>query len=328
MILLLATQTAHAQHFQFSQFYSAPSYLNPAFTGANVCSRLSMNYRNQWSSLPGAFKTYQATFDHTIKQAHSGIGIQFLNDEAGIGSLTTTQINVLYAYEARLNKKFYGRGGVSLGSVQRQIDYSPFLFGDQIAREGATSSIESFGGTSITYFDVGVGILVYGKSTWGGISIAHLNRPNQSMLNGVSLLPAEFKLHGGYKFIIEEMESSNRKIPVNHSVSFAFNYKTQQKFNQIDLGIYYSKHLLTFGMWYRGIPIFKPVKGYENNDAFIVLFGINLSKYKIGYSYDVTLSTLSHLATGGSHELSMAYQFCNFKKPKKKKSGLISCPKF
>jgi hypothetical protein len=115
---------------------------------------------------------------------------------------------------------------------------------------------------------------------------------------------------------------------VNHSVSFAFNYKKQQKFNQIDLGVYYSKNLLVFGGWYRGIPVFKPVAGYENNDALIVLFGINVTTYKIGYSYDITVSSLSHNTSGGSHEISMAYQFCNFKKPKKKKNGLISCPKF
>src|SRR5205809_7578306 len=97
-----------AQHFQFSQFYAAPTYLNPAFTGANVCSRVSLNYRNQWSGIPGTFTSYQASIDHTLRSYNSGIGLQFFSDKAGLGSLRTNQISLLYAYEAKLNKKIIG----------------------------------------------------------------------------------------------------------------------------------------------------------------------------------------------------------------------------
>src|SRR5436190_1623336 len=98
-----------SQHYQFSQFYAAPTYLNPAFTGANVCSRASINYRNQWSGIPGTFTSYQASVDHTLKRYNSGIGLVLFNDRAGIGNLATTQVSLLYAYEAKLNKKFMGR---------------------------------------------------------------------------------------------------------------------------------------------------------------------------------------------------------------------------
>ena len=46
---------------------------------------------------------------------------------------------------------------------------------------------------------------------------------------------------------------------------------------------------------------------------------------KIGYSYDVTVSSLS-MATSGSHELSLQINFdCQ---PKKRTYRTISCPSF
>jgi type IX secretion system PorP/SprF family membrane protein len=268
-----------------------------------------------------------ASYDHYLKGAKSGIGLQVFGDNAGLGGLSTLQVSVLYAYETRLSKKLMGRGGISVGSIQRKVNLDAFTFADQIAR-GSGPTVEAMTGGKATYFDTGLGVLVYSSSGWVGFSASHVNRPNQSLMNGISPLPAELKLHGGYKYIFEEVENTSKKIPEHHSVTFAFNYKKQSKFNQIDLGVYYTKNLFVVGCWYRGIPVYKPVAGYQNNDAVIFLFGINMDKYKIGYSYDMTVSRLSNLNTKGSHEVSMSYQFCKFKKVRRKKNILISCPKF
>jgi type IX secretion system PorP/SprF family membrane protein len=329
-LLLLAAMPAGgamAQHFQFSQFYAAPTYLNPAFTGANVCGRLSLNYRNQWSGIPGTFTTYQAAYDHYIRSAKSGIGVQVFHDRAGLGSLNTTQLTGLYAYEARLGKRVMGRGGLALGLIQRQTDLSKYVFADQL-RDGTPHSSESFNIIRANYFDIGTGFLVYSQSTWLGFSAAHMNKPNQSLLNGTSPLPTELKFHGGYKFVIEELESSNPRLAVNNFVTIAMNYKKQNKFNQLDAGLYYTKDLFVIGAWYRGLPFFKPEESYANSDALILLLGMNVQKYKVGYSYDFTISKLTNYASHGSHEVSMSYQFCTFKKMKRRRNALISCPKF
>jgi type IX secretion system PorP/SprF family membrane protein len=327
LMLLCFAFEQKAQHFQFSQFYAAPTYLNPAFTGANVCGRVSLNYRNQWSGIPGTFTSYMAAYDHYLRTAKSGIGLQVFRDQAGIGSLATTQLTGLYAYEVRLSKKLMGRAGFSAGMIQRSADLSKFVFSDQL-RDGKELSSETGSSIRSTYFDVGTGILLYSRSSWFGFAATHINRPNQSLLNGDSPLPAELKFHGGYKFVIEELESSNPSLAMNNFVTLAANFKKQQKFNQLDLGIYYTRNAIVLGAWYRGIPAFKPVTGYQNNDAIIFLFGVNVQKYKVGYSFDFTVSKLTHGASKGAHELSMSYQFCTFKKMKRRKSGLIACPKF
>ena len=175
-----------AQHFQFSQFYAAPTYLNPAFTGAQVCGRFTMNYRNQWSGIPGAFTTYQASFDHYFRRIRSGFGFQLLNDRAGPGSLTTSQFNAMYAYELQVNKKIAGRAGISLGTVQRNVDAGLLLFGDQIENGESGRTAEAIADAGAKYIDIGTGFLVYSRTFWAGIAFSHMNKPNQSLLNNVS----------------------------------------------------------------------------------------------------------------------------------------------
>jgi type IX secretion system PorP/SprF family membrane protein len=329
LIICLSFVGLRAQHYQFSQFYAAQTYLNPAFTGANVCSRLSINYRDQWSTIPGTFTTYQLALDHYIRKANSGIGLMFFSDKAGSGNLKSTQFSLLYAYELKINKKFAARAGFNVGGIQRSIDYNSLVFGDQIARGGASSSVEDLSMIRKIYFDAGFGMLFYTMKSWAGFSLNHLNRPDQSLLNeDESKLPGELKIHGGHKFTLEGDETTtNAKKPEKNSITVTFNYKKQRKFNQLDVGLYFSRKFFVLGAWYRGIPIHKPTTYYRSNDALVFLFGVSVDKFNIGYSYDATISKLTNVSTGGSHEISLSYEFCNPKK-KKKRAILISCPKF
>jgi type IX secretion system PorP/SprF family membrane protein len=326
--LMLGLFHAHGQHYQFSQFYAAPTYPNPAFTGAHVCGRMTLNYRSQWTGIPGAFTSYQASFDHYFRKIKSGLGIQFFKDVAGPGALTTTQFNLLYAYEARLNKKLMARGGISLGSVQRNVSFGSLVFADQIEAGDIGATAENLATAGASYFDVGAGGLVYSKNFWVGIASSHMNKPNQTLLNNVSALPAEIRLHGGYKFPIGENETS--KGSDNHHVTIAANYKKQAKFNQVDIGVYYNKNYFVAGCWYRGIPLKKNDPNYENNDAVIFLLGVAIQRFKVGYSYDLTVSSLTNATSKGANELSMTYQFCQGKARggKRKRNLLISFPKF
>src|ERR1700740_3004548 len=104
--LLTFCEASYAQDPQFTQFYAAPLYLNPAFTGANVCSRVSTSYRNQWPSIPGAFVTYCASIDQSVPNFNSGVGLLFTNDKAGSGSLRSSSLSLLYAYEMQLSKEW------------------------------------------------------------------------------------------------------------------------------------------------------------------------------------------------------------------------------
>lgn len=324
-LILTITLNGAAQHYQFSQFYAAQTYLNPAFTGANTCSRFALIYRNQWSAIPGTFTTYQASYDRPFRRINGGAGFQFLSDKAGVGGLKTNQFSLLNAYEIKLSKEIMSRAGFSAGFVQRSIDYSALRFGDQIGRGGAASTVDDISTNRTVYFDLNMGYLVYSDAWWGGLTATHLNRPNQSLNGGNSPLPIEVKLHGGFKYKIND---DPKDISEQHNITITGNYKKQNKFNQIDIGFYYNKGFLVFGTWYRGIPLFKPTSWYANNDAVVFLAGYSGEKLQIGYSYDITVSKLYIRNTHGTHEISMSYPFCSNKKRKKKRPILISCPKF
>lgn len=318
-----------AQHYQFSQFFAAQTYLNPAFTGAHVCSRLSLSYRDQWSAVPGTFVTSQLSYDHYLRDINSGVGILLFNDKAGSGNLKTTQANLLYAHGIQLTRGVAVRAGVSFGFVQRSVDFNSLFFGDQLARYNATSSIE-IPAFSKYYFDLNSGLLVFSRKNWAGISLHHITKPNQTLLELNSSLPMEFRLHGGKRFVMTNQSASKTTTEKDrNSYAFAFNYKHQNKFDQLDIGAYLNKSPLVFGLWYRGLPFIKTYKkGYGNNDALVFVIGIFTDRFNIGYSYDYTISKLQIGNSIGSHEVTSNYQFCNPNSTKKRKPIVVICPKF
>src|SRR4051812_4827177 len=87
------TLLVFGQDMHFTQFYASPLYLNPAFTGANVCSRATLVYRNQWPGIKTAYQSYLFSLDHYMDKQHTGIGLQCASDVAGTGGLRTTNIN-------------------------------------------------------------------------------------------------------------------------------------------------------------------------------------------------------------------------------------------
>ncbi|TND07715.1 MAG: hypothetical protein FD123_3034 [Bacteroidetes bacterium] len=312
-----------AQHFQFTQFYAAPMHLNPAFTGDNVCSRVSTSYRDQWPSVTGKFVTYAVSYDTYLNTVNSGFGFMVMNDRSGSGNLQALSVSGLYSYEVTLTKYWFARAGLQASYVARSININNLLFGDQIARGGNVTTIETAPEIR-SYFDVSTGALVYSQKYWFGFAAHHITSPDQALTtNGESGLPTEFSVHMGGKFPLDNMAPFKSTV----FITPAFHYKAQHKFDQVDIGFYYTNKPLVLGLWYRGIPGFKAyVPGYANNDAISALIGLTIERLKVGYSYDLTISRLVN-RTGGSHEISLGYEFCKLKK-KKKKPILISCPKF
>lgn len=321
-LISISINTSTAQHYQFTQFYSARMYLNPAFTGVNACSKLGINYRDQWPAIPGAFVTQQVSFEHSLRNA--GLGLLVFNDRSGYGGLSSTMVSGLYSYELSINRYLRIRFGLQAGGVSRKINYQSLIFGDQLVRGGADIPTIENPTQTRNYIDLSSGVLFYSKKIWLGISAIHLNQPNQALLEGqFSKLPLEMRVHGGKRFYEKKKKSKWE----TQYTTIAYNYKMQQEFDQLDIGVYYTYSPLNVGVWYRGIPLLKAYKpGYSNNDAVAILVGISWDRFFAGYSYDMTISKLT-TSSGGAHEISLAYNFCDNKR-KRARAILISCPKF
>ena len=134
-ILIFYMNTVSAQDMHFTQFYSSPIYLNPAFTGSDVCGRVALTYRNQWPGISKTYKSYLFSADHFIRKYNLGLGLLIGNDVAGTGELKTTIINPSIAYGLRIGRKFVIRAAVQPGMGIVSINYNKLIFGDQIANK-------------------------------------------------------------------------------------------------------------------------------------------------------------------------------------------------
>jgi type IX secretion system PorP/SprF family membrane protein len=344
--VLMALAETRAQDPQFTQFYAAPLYLNPAFAGSSHLPRVVANYRNQWSGLPASFSTYSASYDHWFKNYNSGAGVILLHDKAGATNLKSTSVAGTYSYELKISDRIKLRSGLEFGLTQRTLDYSRFVFGDQLLDDqgniGTTlnpSSQEQLDGAQgrASYLDVGTGFLLYSKTLFLGVVGKHLNQPNQSMVDGSAPLPIKYAIHGGAKLPLggggrgRRGRTRSRQLEMEKTITPAFMYRTQGKYDQLDLGAYVHYNPMILGVWYRGMSLLKKEGLKMNNqDAIAVLIGFQQDNFTFGYSYDVTVSQLG-FSTAGSHELSMSVEIPtnnNRKRKGSRRDHVIPCPKF
>src|SRR5215207_4039322 len=87
VLVLMVDSTVTAQDPQFSQFYAAPLYLNPAMAGATGQARAGINYRNQWPAIDANFTTMSAYFDYFIEDYNSSVGMIITRDKEGLAGL-------------------------------------------------------------------------------------------------------------------------------------------------------------------------------------------------------------------------------------------------
>lgn len=204
--------------------------------------------------------------------------------------------------------------GARAAMFNKYLDWDKLTFGDMIdPRRGfiyQTGDVPRGNDGGVYFFDASAGVVGYSKHFFFGVAAHHLNMPNESMIIGTSRLPMRFTGHMG-----AEIKLGKKSQFVNQtSIMPNIIYQYQNGFQELALGTYVKYGAFTAGAWYR------------NRDAFILSIGINTGKFKLGYSYDVTVSKLNNGVSGGSHEVSLGlYLNC---KDKPVTFRTISCPSF
>jgi type IX secretion system PorP/SprF family membrane protein len=220
----------------------------------------------------------------------------------------------------------------------RDVNFDKLTFGDQF--DPATGQFldqptaETFQTNfSKTFVDLSFGGVFFTRSAWLGVSAWHLTQPNQSIIDESSPLPRKYSIHGGFKFFLKPGVKGTGVYSRNseRSIAPAIQYRHQGKFDQMDIGLYFTAEPLVVGAWYRGVP-FKNLDQFVNNESIVLLLGFVQLGAKdainIGYSFDYTISKLGP-GSGGAHEFSLVYTWPmrNPRKPPKDKL-IIPCPDF
>lgn len=329
ILFWLSCLTSFAQDPEFSQYYAAPLYLNPAFSGTASDHRLIANYRNQWPNISNGFVTYAFSYDYNLADLNSGLGLMLMTDKAGSANLRSTTINFQYSYKVSLSESWVLSSGLNFGVGFRNVDFNKLIFGDQLAFDvdGNVPSDDPVLNNlnSTTFFDFGGGMLMYNRTFWLGFSAAHLNRPNRSLLEEEAQIPIKTSFHGGVRIPLYHGPFKKDRVA---AIAPSFVYKKQGQFDQLDVGAYFLYEPVLVGLWYRGIPIQQNVKDNISQDAVIVILGFQLAKVELSYSYDLTVSELGPIG-GGAHEVALKYKLDIIGNQKtKKKERFIPCPTF
>ena len=327
----MALSPLHAQDPQFSQFYAAPLYLNPAFAGSSELSRAGLNFRSQWPSLEANFTTVSAYFDHFFEDYNSGVGVIVNGDRAGISGLQSISAGLQYSYRLQVTDWLTVRPGAEVAFYNRDINYSNLVFGNQLDRNGLITDVpgEPLSGQSRSFVDLSLGGLVYGQNFFLGYAAHHVNTPNQSLVEEESPLDMKHSVHGGYRLLLPTgfRQHGFNKDGKERSITPTFQYKRQGNFDQLDVGAYLTYEPVIFGLWYRGLPV-SQLRDLPNNESIIALIGFVINDLNIGYSFDYTISGLG-IQSGGAHEISIAYHF-SLRDPRKPPRSImrLPCPKF
>jgi type IX secretion system PorP/SprF family membrane protein len=323
VVSFIIVSDSFGQDPTFSQFYSNPLYLSPSFAGATEEYRFAMNIRDQWPSIPGVYRTYSVSFDKAMPNFNSGFGVLATYDVAGSGDLSTSNIGLLYSYDFNINREWHVRPGVNFKFYYLGLDIAKLLWATQLTGSGSVPSTNPPPFDNVADVDFAASALVYNERIWAGFTLDHMLTPKTSFYGNEQTVPVKFNLYGGMQIL----KKTRLRQKMQEVLSIAMNYQRQGKFNQADLGLYYYKDPLVFGLWYRGIP-FLSTGSFQAGDAIIGLVGIKTSKFQIGYSYDFTISNLIS-STSGAHEISLVYEFNSLSLgQQRKRIRAIPCPEF
>ena len=313
VLLINSSIKLYAQDPIFTQFYSNPVYLNPAFAGSNKCPRIVSNFRNQWPGFSGDFITTSLTYDQYVDKIKGGLGIILMSDQVA-KTLKSNEASFVYSYHQHLSRKFTLNFGIQGTYISKSIDRSNLTFGDMIhPRRGFVLSTQDvINYAPVDIFDFSAGILGYTDKFYVGFATHHLTEPSFSYIstNNTSFLNRRYTAHAGTEISLNSKSLFSEE---EKSLSPSVLFIKQGDFQQLNFGLYYRKGNYVVGAWYR------------EGDSFIVTAGMNTKLLRIGYSYDLTTSQLG-VYSGGSHEISIALKlYCA---PKKKSLRAMSCPSF
>lgn len=310
LILAITLTNAIAQDAHFSQFYATPVYLNPSLVGMSGQYRAIAAHRQQGSGAYG-FSTSLFSFDAALG-SQSGWGVQVVNDDQMNGILKSTTYAATLGHRININKDSRLAFGVQVGAYQKRLDWSSLTFEDQIdQRNGVvTNTQERFGNDNVTQADVNVGVSYSSEIVFGGIKFSHINKPRENFsIDSETVIPVKTTIHVGALFPIVNFRRHEQHISPNVI------YERQAGFEYLHMGLYYGNEIWTAGMWYR------------LNDAIVTSLGVNISKFRVGYSYDYAVNNYK-TTNDNAHEISVGYQFEIPGKFKVKNKYKGKCPKF
>jgi type IX secretion system PorP/SprF family membrane protein len=298
LTLLISVLFGYAQEGQFSQYYAAPTILNPAVIGTMPNVAFNINYKRGGNPTSEAFiELSQFTFSYPFKSENErnhqvgAAGLTVFTERRGFeGIYLSRKVMLSGTYAIKLSDIYNEEiiFGLQGGVVEHKLNNSNLTWQSQynqfIGFDGSLPS-EPIDSNPIFYptFNFGIIYVLFNneeldlrnRSLIAGISVDNLNRADISFSNlesaNKTLL---WKAFGSILYPLNERWSISPSTYILNS----------QGIWQVNAGTYLTTLVsgnttdrdltLQFGGWYRF------------TDSFIALIGLGLNDYRVGFSMD------------------------------------------
>jgi type IX secretion system PorP/SprF family membrane protein len=302
ILFILSTATMYSQQLSLqSQFMIDKFVINPAFAGTQNGIPINLGVRRQWAGIQEAPVTQYISANLSLGDG-IGIGGVIFNEASGPTRRTGISLSgayqiVLSRYGQNYHELSFGASAIISQHVLDKNKLETFLPDDP-------TILQAYG--SQTLPDANFGVYYHNSDKYfASLSVVNLlqtrvdiynitNKQKNNFVRNYYLMGgATMEVGNGLKIqptlLFQSIETLNTQIDVNLRAIF------NDKF------------------WLGA--------SYRMQDAFVGMFGINMSSFAFSYSYDFTTSTIKEFSSG-SHEVKLGYlippSFSNGKSGNKK----------
>jgi len=319
----LFTFSASTQETVFSQYYNNPVYYNPGLIGADLGMKLRLQYRDQWSNLPGDFKTLNFNMDIAERNipGSGGLAVMFNRKQEGQGFLEKTVMGLGTSVRVQLQNNIVTHLGVMGSFVEQRVNWDNLVFSDEFDNRYGAIYPTAFtppetGLGTVRYPDIVIGnIIRFFPDTYTsdkvigtvGLAVHHTLEPDDSYLGLESKVPRKYVAHGNLMWIDQMGSRNGDGFSGLTKYDFGFLFESWQARTNYAVGINVMRSNLYLGAWYRGESY-----GDFNSDALAFMLGVNYEMadnaiMKVMYSYDWDLNDMVSIS-GPTHELTLIFQ--------------------
>lgn len=307
IVFLAVMPVLSGQQFpMYSQYVMNGFLLNPSYAGSDYYTTFGLTVREQWLNFPNAPSTYAAAFqtrilndsyitkstavrkkiDRPTRGGRVGMGGYLFSDHNGI--MHRTGLQVAYAYHLPIDNEQQLSFGLSLSAYQYFVDISGAVMPDDVNDELLNNY------DRVIYIpDANFGVSYMTKRYYAGFSMTNLFRGALMIGNGGEngnsqlghyFLTGGMRFYPGADWIIEPSVMLKSSDMVFKSM-------------QLDLtGRVYYREDYWLGLSYR------------TTDAVVLLAGLKVDRFYLGYAFDFTFSEIRSY-TYGTHELTVLARF-------------------
>ena len=282
-ILTVAICTiANAQQgVQYTAFMFNKLAFNPAYAGSQGHPCISAIHRSQWIAFPGAPNSQSVNFNMPFLNDRVGFGVSLQRDQ--IGPTNSYWANMSYAYRV----KFKEKGTLSIGLSASMRSYNLDLTNSTAISPNDVRIVN--GNFNKIFPNLGLGAYYLHEKFYLGVSVAYILRNDLSFAQIAG--NSDFTTEEPHWYTMAGLKLGNDKVAFKPSAFIKYVDNSPLDLDVNATVVFFNT--IGIGGTYR-------LGGFDfsNGDSFDVLMYLNFNKFRIGASYDMSLSEVRDFSSG------------------------------